>query len=44
MRIALYLYCLKKLIEDDKLTEDIYNDAKNILENQIKNEEIPKIK
>lgn len=44
MRIVLYLYCLKKLINDDNLTENIYNEAKTILESQIEGEEIPKIK
>lgn len=44
MRIALYLYFAKKILKDGMLTEDLYNEMIDTIENQIIKEEIPKIK
>jgi hypothetical protein len=44
IRIALYLYCMNKIIEEGKMTKDLYTKFKDVLENQVINLEIPKIK
>jgi hypothetical protein len=44
MRIALYLYFAKKILKDGVLTENLYNEMIDTIENQIIKEEIPKLK
>lgn len=44
IRIALYLYCMNTIIEESKMTKDLYTKFKDVLENQVISLEIPKIK
>ncbi|MBO4516818.1 hypothetical protein J5751_05330 [bacterium] len=44
IRIAMFLYCAKKIIDDGKLSLSMYEYIKDIIDSQLIPNEIPKIK